>query len=111
MLRVIALFFLWFFLSGLTLWATAALYIDVRHHAVRIPLAILYVVIVAVDVWKVHGAAKPALVLVAFLVVLAWWLSLKPTNFADWQANVAHLAQVEIDGNVVTIHNFRNCDY
>jgi hypothetical protein len=111
MLRAIALFLLWLVVTLLTVWATAALTIDVRHHALRIPLAILYVLIVAVIVWKAHGAAKPALVLIAFLVVLAWWFSLKPTNSADWQENVSHLAKVEINGDVVNIHNYRNCDY
>ena len=111
MLRTVALFFLWLILALLTFWATVALYIDVRHHALRIPLTILYVIIVVFIVWKAHGAAKPALVLIAFLVVLAWWFSLKPTNSADWQENVSRLAQVEINGDVVAIHNYRNCDY
>lgn len=111
MLRVMALFLLWLVLSLLTLWATAALYIDIRHHALRVPLAALYVLLIAAVLWKVPGVAKPALVVVAFVVVLTWWLSLRPTNSADWQQNVARLPQIEINGDRVTIHNYRNCDY
>lgn len=48
-----------------------------------------------------------------FAVVLGWWLTLKPTNDADWQPDVARLgwAEVAADGDTVTIHNIRNCDY
>ncbi|MGA8879000.1 MAG: DUF4105 domain-containing protein, partial [Candidatus Korobacteraceae bacterium] len=49
--------------------------------------------------------------LAAFCVVLTWWLSLKPSNDGDWQADTARTAWVEIDGDRVTIHNLRNCDY
>jgi hypothetical protein len=38
-------------------------------------------------------------------------LSLKPSNRRDWQSDVAVLAHAEVDGNKVTIHNIRNCDY
>ncbi len=111
MLRIVALFFLWLALTLLTVWATAALYIDVRHHALRIPLAVFYVVAVGAITLRVHGIARPVLVVVAFVVVVAWWFSLKPTNNADWQLNVSRLAQVEINGDLVTVHNYRNCDY
>ena len=43
--------------------------------------------------------------------VLAWWLTLKPSNTADWQRNAAQTAWAELDGDRVTIHNLRNCDY
>ena len=111
MLRLVALSILWFVLTLLTVWATAALYIEVRYHPLRIPLAALYVVIIGCILWKAHGIAKPVFILISFVIVLAWWLSLKPTNSADWQANVSRLAQVEINGDAVTIHNYRNCDY
>jgi len=46
-----------------------------------------------------------------FLIVLAWWLSLKPSNQRDWRADVARTAWTEADGDRITIHNLRNCDY
>ena len=46
-----------------------------------------------------------------FCLVLAWWLNLKPTNTAAWQADVERPAWVESDGDRVIIHNLRNCDY
>jgi hypothetical protein len=44
-------------------------------------------------------------------VVLAWWLSLKPTNIGNWQGDVDRPAWVEMDGDRMIIHNLRNCDY
>ena len=41
----------------------------------------------------------------------SWWRTLKPANEADWQPDVAQLAWAEINGDEVTLHNVRNCDY
>lgn len=51
------------------------------------------------------------LCLAGFCCVLAWWLTLKPSNDSNWQLDNARTAWVEIDGDRVTIHNLRNCDY
>ena len=37
--------------------------------------------------------------------------SYKPTNEANWQLDVAQLAWAEMNGDDVTLHNVRNCDY
>jgi Domain of unknown function (DUF4105) len=42
---------------------------------------------------------------------LTWWLTLKPTNEANWQPDVAQLAWAEINGDQVILHNVRNCEY
>lgn len=46
-----------------------------------------------------------------FVVVLAWWYSLQPSNSRDWQPDLAVLPYADINGNQVVIHNIRNCDY
>ena len=43
--------------------------------------------------------------------MLAWWLTLSPTNDSDWQPDVAQKAWADIQGDEVTLHNVRNCDY
>jgi hypothetical protein len=43
--------------------------------------------------------------------VLIWWLTLSPTNDSDWQPDVAQKAWADIQGDEVTLHNVRNCDY
>jgi len=49
--------------------------------------------------------------LIAFAVVLGWWLLMPPSNSRNWQPDVAVLPWADIQGNRVTIHNIRNCDY
>jgi Domain of unknown function (DUF4105) len=102
----------WLVLAVLSLWAMAALYIDVRWSALRVPLTILYVVILVVILvrYKLHIRAA-LLCLGCFCVVLAWWLSLTPTNIGNWQGDVDRPAWVEMDGDRMIIHNLRNCDY
>ena len=54
---------------------------------------------------------KVAAVGFLFCAVLACWLTLFPTNDSDWQPDVAKEAWAEIQGDEVTLHNVRDCDY
>lgn len=97
---------------GATLWAAAALYFDVRVSWLQTPLALAYLAVV-LAFWIFVKPRRRALALtsVGFAVVLGWWLLLKPSNQRDWQRDVAVLPYADFDGNRVTIHNIRNCDY
>ena len=50
-------------------------------------------------------------ILLCFLLVLSWWLTLKPSNNQPWQADVSKLASIENTDNHAIIHNFRQCSY
>ncbi len=103
---------MWLVAALPTLWAVAALYIDFRIPALRIPAAVLYVLAIIAIVWKVKQQFWAAvLCLAGFVIVLTWWFSLEPSNHRDWRADVAQTAWTETDGDRVTIHNLRNCDY
>jgi hypothetical protein len=54
---------------------------------------------------------KLAIIFGAFAIVVSWWLTLKPSNDRPWQPDVAQTAWAEINGDEITIHNVRNCDY
>jgi hypothetical protein len=111
-LRALGLTILWFVLTLMTLWAIAALYVDFRIAALRIPLTVIYALAIVAVLIKVRPKVwAAALCFVGFCIVLAWWLSLKPSNEGDWQPDAARTASVEINGDRVTIHNLRNCDY
>ena len=43
-----------------------------------------------------------------FLLVFAWTLTIRPSNDGHWEPDVAQTDWAEIDGDRVTIHNFRN---
>lgn len=96
----------------LTAWAAAALYFDSPHPALRPVLAIVYlVVIIGAMVLLRHGYAGLLVAFAGFVLVVAWWFTLKPTNTAEWQPDNAQTAYADIVGDQVTIHNFRNCTY
>ena len=112
LLRGIGIATTWLILALLTLWAVAALYVDVRIPSLRIPIALIYCVGIITILFKLKGSGwAPASCLIGFCAVLAWWLTLKPSNNGNWQANVDRTAWAEMDGDRVTIHNLRNCDY
>ena len=111
-LQAIGIVTIWLLLALLTLWAVAALYVDVRIPALRIPVTLVYVIGIGTILFKLKGSGwAPALCLVGFCGVLAWWLTLKPSNNGNWQPDVDRTAWAEMDGDKVTIHNFRNCEY
>jgi hypothetical protein len=91
-------------------WAAGALHFDFRTG--RAPAAILFVIVlVAAAIFLRERLLKLAAVFAAFAVVALWWLTLKPSNDRPWQPDVAQTAWAEINGDVVTVHNVRNCDY
>ena len=108
--RILGMIILWSFLLLLNAWALAALYVDCRIPALRIPLIIVYLatLILLVAKFQRYRALSS---LFCFAVVLVWWLSLKPSDDGPWRADVARRAWAETSGDRVTLHNVRNCDY
>ena len=110
-LRGVACVLLWVVLGLATLWAAAALYFDARISWLRLPLAVIYGLgMLAVWIW-VRRPWKMVATGAGFVVVLAWWFSLQPSNNRDWLPDVAVLPYAEVAGHQVAIHNIRNCDY
>jgi len=98
---------------ALTTWAAAALYFDLLPGtSLRTLGASSYGLAMVGALLTFRGRGKAiAICLAGFALVLAWWLTLKPSNDRAWQPDVAQTAWAEIDGDHVTIHNVRNCDY
>jgi len=110
--RLVALALLAVVLILAILWATAALYIDVRVPWMCGPLAGIYVLtVLAVWVFLKRRWVALGLSVGLFALVLGWWLTLQPSNDRDWRPDVAVLPYAEIAGNLITIHNIRDCDY
>ncbi|MFZ0581699.1 MAG: DUF4105 domain-containing protein [Candidatus Acidiferrales bacterium] len=102
----------WFAVSLFMIWAVAALCFDLRIIWLRIPalsvfvLSIVAVLFFAKRTWlRLVGCAACS------AIVLLWWLSIEPSNNRAWQADVSQTAFAEVQGDLVTIHNVRNCDY
>ncbi len=100
----------WMLALGCTVWAFGALYFDFPVWKTPVAWAFASCVLAAVvflrGAWRKLGAT-----FLGFAFVLAWWMTLTPTNDADWQPDVTQPAWAEITGDVVTLHNVRNCDY
>lgn len=89
-------------------WAYGAMYYDGPSGALAAAQAVAILgVLIFVRQWKL----KLAIFGLWFGIVLTWWLMLKPLNQGNWQPDVAQQAWAEIRGDVVTLHNVRNCDY
>jgi len=102
----------WVVLALLTMWAVAAIFVDCRISALRIPATLVYVLGVIVILVKLRRSRWVAVAyLLGFCSVLAWWLTLKPSNDGNWQADVDRTAWAEIMGDHATIHNLRDCKY
>ena len=100
-------------LAPALLWSGAALWFDgpTSRPLAGVLVAALFAACGAL-LWRVRparrGLAGCGLV---FLAVLAWWLSLQPSNDRDWQPQVARLPHASIEGDRVTIQNVRNFEY
>lgn len=94
------------------LWTVAALYFDIRIAWLRIPFVVAYLLAVGAVLILVKGFWRRVLgCLACALVVMLWWLSLRPSNYANWQTDVSRTAWAEVNGSIITINDLRDCDY
>jgi len=94
-------------------WSLAAIWIDGPKNR---PLAAALCTVVAAGSLLSLIMVRPwwwgtAAAVVPFAIVLAWWLSIAPSNTRDWQPDVARLPSAAIDGHLVTIQNVRDFAY
>jgi hypothetical protein len=109
-LRFLAYAVAWIAAVVCVAWAFGALYFD--FPTARTFAAILFVLLLLAAIVFVRvKLLKLAIVFGAFALVALWWLTLKPGNDGTWQPDVAETAWAQINGDEVTVHNVRNCDY
>jgi Domain of unknown function (DUF4105) len=100
----------WLLALGCAAWAFGALHYDfpMLHNAATwaFALALLAAIVFMRGAWRKLGTT-----FLGCALVLAWWLTLKPSNTRAWQPDVAQEPWAEVKGDEVTLHNVRNCDY
>ncbi len=96
----------------LSIWAVAAIYFDSPFGHWRSAAAALYLIVILVAMLLLRRRGVGLLIALAgFALVASWWFTLKPSNNRNWQPDNAQTAYADVNGDVVTIHNFRNCNY
>jgi len=100
----------WIAAALCAVWAVGALYFDFPK-ASACAAILLVIALLAIVIFVRGKLLKLAIVFGGFAVVVSWWLTLKPSNDRPWQLDVAQTAWAEINGDEITIHNVRNCDY
>jgi hypothetical protein len=102
--------FAWLVAFVCAIWAAGALYYDLP--AAGSLAVILFVLVLLAAIILIRGKLlKLVIFFAAFALVAVWWLTLKPSNDRPWQLDVAETAWAEVNGDEVTVHNVRNCDY
>ncbi|MFT5904604.1 MAG: hypothetical protein ACI9E1_000189 [Cryomorphaceae bacterium] len=108
-----------FLLAGVTVLATAwtfgALYYDGPASTpggwnFLLALGWIASVIVIVRKWSFAYLWQLRL-LICCLPVYGYWLTIRPSNDRDWQPEFAETGDVEVNGDSLTFHQFRNFDY
>src|SRR5215475_11218351 len=100
------------FLALLVVWTALAVYYSNLPWAwLRLALA---VAVAAFSVWALWLTRRPRMGRVfagLFLVVLVWFISIRPSHDRPWRPEVAVMPRATIDGDRVRITGFRNFDY
>ena len=109
-LRRIAWILAWLIALGCAAWAFGALHY-VFPVAKPVAAWAFVATLLAALIFLRGAGRKIGAVFAGFALVLVWWLTLKPSNDRPWQSDVAQTAWAEINGDEVTLHNVRNCDY
>ena len=110
LLRFILSALAWIAAALCATWAFGALYFDFPKAGAF--AAILFVIaLLAIVIFVRTKLLKLGIVFGACALVAAWWLTLRPSNDRAWQPDVGQTAWAEINGDEVTVHNVRNCDY
>lgn len=93
------------------LWAAGAILYDLPvEDVIRQVMAVLFVT-VTVFFWYFGRSRMRLIAPLLFLLVLGWWFTLRPSDTRDWLPDADRTAWAEVNGDVVTIHNLRNCEY
>lgn len=98
--------------AGLIGWAALAIYYsNLPWSWLRLVLAIAFAVFGIWILWIYRRKLSFLIFAVVFVIVLGWWLTIRPTHDRPWRPEVAVMPRAYIEGDRVRITGFRNFDY
>jgi hypothetical protein len=104
---------LWFLCRVvLILWAALAIYYsNVPWPSLRLALAITFAAFAIWVIWLSSQRRMSVALIVLYLGVVAWWVSISPSHERPWRPEVAVMPRALIDGDRVRITGVRNFGY
>jgi hypothetical protein len=93
-------------------WAALAIYYsNLPSPWARLALAIAFAAFMIWAFWLSRRRHSATAAVVVFLGVVAWWISISPSQHRNWRPEVAVMPRAFIDGDRVRITGVRNFDY
>src|SRR5271170_5724923 len=93
-------------------WATLAIYYsNLPWAGMRLALAAAFAAFTIWAIWFSRQRRMSVMVIVLFLGVVAWWISIRPSHDRNWRPEVAVMPRAVIDGDRVHLTGVRNFDY
>ena len=92
-------------------WGTLAIYYNLPWAWARLALAVVFFIF---GIWALWYSRTPRTITAfaaLFLIVLVWFISIKPSHDRPWRPEVAVMPRAFIDGDRVRITGVRNFDY
>jgi hypothetical protein len=94
------------------LWATLAIYYsNLPWAGVRLVLAIAFAAFAIWAIWVTPQRRMSVALVVLYLGVIVWWISISPSHDRHWRAEVAVMPRAFIDGDRVRLTGVRNFEY
>ena len=103
----------WFFCRFLLVsWASLAIYYSNLPWAwLRVVLALAFATFSVWALWLTHKPRMRVAFAGLFLIVLLWFISIRPSFDRPWRPEVAVMPRAIINGDRVRLTGFRNFDY
>ena len=93
-------------------WTTLAIYFsNLPWPALRLGLAAAFAAFAIWAFWLSRRRRMPAVALAVVLGIVAWWLTIAPSQHRNWRPEVAVLPRAFIAGDHVRITGVRDFDY
>ena len=104
---------IWFLCRvALIVWATLAIYYsNLPWAGLRLALAIAFAAFAVWAVWVSPQRRMSMALIVLYLGVVAWWISISPSHDRQWRPEVAVMPRAFIDGDRVRLTGVRNFEY
>src|SRR6516225_2748637 len=93
----------------LILWAALAIYYsNLPWPSLRLALAIAFAAFAIWAIWFAPQRRMSVVLIVLYLGVVAWWISISPSHDRQWRPEVAVMPRAFLDGDRVRLTGVRN---